>query len=180
MGDAQGFFAMVYEQTYAGLLKYAVVRCGRIDDVHDVLQNTYAAFYQRVQKKGGADIANPQAYLMRLLKHELGRQYGLFAAQRKSIPVFSCEEEECGNLEWELSRESEDFTRLLEDKDAVQRILEELKQEEAVWKIFVLYFLNDMKLEEIAKELHMPLSNVKNRLYRTLKRLRAVYGGKEG
>lgn len=180
MSDAQSYFETVYEQTYNDLLKYTVIRCDGLDYVHDVLQNAYAAFYRRVLKKGSGDIANPQAYLMRLVKHELGRQYGIFALRRKNIPVFSSvEDENYDSMERELSMESDDFTRLTEDKDVVRRILGELKKDEAVWKIFVLHFLNDMKLDEVAEELDMPLSSVKNKLYRTLKKLRAAYGGKE-
>lgn len=180
MSDACDYFEKVYAQTYDSLLKYAVIRCDGVDDVHDVLQNAYAAFYRRVLKKGSGDIDNPQAYLMRLVKHEIGRQYGIFALRRKNIPVFSCDEDEnFENMERELGMESDDFTRLLEDKDAAGRILAELKKEESVWKIFVLHFLNDMKLDEVAAELDMPLSSVKTRLYRTIKKLRAAYGGKE-
>lgn len=180
MSDAQSYFETVYEQTYNDLMKYAVIRCDGLDDAHDVLQNAYTAFYRRVLKNGSGDIANPQAYLMRLVRHELGRQYGIFALRRKSVPVFSSgEDENYESMEMELSREYDDFTRLLEDKDAVGRILEELKKDESVWKIFVLHFLGDMKLDEIAEELGIPLSSVKNRLYRTLKKLRATYCGKE-
>lgn len=181
MGEAQSYFEKIYEETYPDLLKYAVVRCGRIDEVHDILQNTYAAFYRRVVNKGSMDIQNPRAYLLRLAKHEIGRQYGIFAIHRKHVPVFSQDtEENFENLEHELSLESEDFTLLLENSDAVEHILQELQKEEVVWKIFVLYFLNEMKLEDIAQELGMSVSNVKNKLYRTIKKMRAEYGGKEG
>lgn len=181
MGEAQSYFEKIYEETYEDLLKYIVVRCGRIDEIHDILQNTYTAFYRRIMSKGSADIENPRAYLMRLAKHEIGRQYGIFALHRKHVPIFSQDaEENFENLERELSMESEDFTLLLENSDAAERILQELKKEETVWKIFVLYFLNEMKLEDIAQELGMSVSNVKNKLYRTLKKLRTEYSGKEG
>ncbi len=181
MGEAHGYFEKIYDETYQNLLKYIVLRCGRIDEVHDILQNVYAAFYRRVMNKGSADIQNPQAYLLRLAKHEIGRQYGIFAVHRKHVPVFSQDvEENFENLEHELSMESEDFTLILENSEAVERILQELQKEEIVWKIFVLYFLNEMKLEEIAQELEISVSGVKNKLYRTLKKLRAEYTGKEG
>ncbi len=45
-------------------------------------------------------------------------------------------------------------------------------------KIFYLYFAMGLKISEIAKELKMTESNVKNKIYRTLKELKK-YLGKE-
>ena len=39
-------------------------------------------------------------------------------------------------------------------------------------KIFYLYFCLDMKISEIAKELNLKESTVKNKIYRTLKELK--------
>jgi len=43
-------------------------------------------------------------------------------------------------------------------------------------KIFYLHFVLDMKLDEIANELEINLSSVKNRLYRTIERQKKKFG----
>ena len=43
-------------------------------------------------------------------------------------------------------------------------------------KIFYLYYILGYKLEEIAIEMNLNLSNVKTRIYRTLKEIKKLYG----
>lgn len=42
-------------------------------------------------------------------------------------------------------------------------------------KIFSLYYLFDMKISEISKELDLKESNVKNHIYRTLKEIKEKF-----
>lgn len=43
-------------------------------------------------------------------------------------------------------------------------------------KVFYLYFILDLKLDEISKELNINISTVKNKIYRTLKDLKKYLG----
>ena len=47
-----------------------------------------------------------------------------------------------------------------------------------VKKVFYLYYSLDLTIPEIAKQLSMSESNVKNKLYRTLKEMRNFYSRK--
>ena len=52
-----------------------------------------------------------------------------------------------------------------------------IEQQDALTiKIFVLYFRFDEKIADISKELKISESNVKNRLYRTIKRIQKEFG----
>ncbi|MCF0125209.1 MAG: hypothetical protein HUJ68_05545, partial [Clostridia bacterium] len=43
-------------------------------------------------------------------------------------------------------------------------------------KIFYLYYILDYKIEDISKEMELNISNVKARIYRTLKELKNLFG----
>lgn len=62
-------------------------------------------------------------------------------------------------------------------KDNVQTIWDYVKNKDIVTaKIFYLYFSFGLKISDIAKELHLNESNVKNKIYRTLKELKDFLG----
>ena len=47
------------------------------------------------------------------------------------------------------------------------------------FRIFILYFSQDVGLKEIAQMLHVNENTVKSRLYRTLKKLEAIFQWQE-
>jgi RNA polymerase sigma-70 factor (ECF subfamily) len=58
-----------------------------------------------------------------------------------------------------------------------RQIFEDIAKQDAVTgKIFYLHFVCDMKLDEIANELDIKLSSVKNKLYRTVERQKKKFG----
>ena len=62
-------------------------------------------------------------------------------------------------------------------KDNVKTVWEYVKDKDIITsKIFYLYFSFGLKISEIAEELNLKESNVKNRIYRTLKELKEFLG----
>ena len=43
-------------------------------------------------------------------------------------------------------------------------------------KVFYLYYILGYKIEEIAKEMNLNLSNVKSRIYRNIKEMKKIFG----
>lgn len=78
--------------------------------------------------------------------------------------------------------EAEDSFDLEQDimtKENVKEVWKYVKNKDlTTTKIFYLYFAMGLKISEIAKELELTESNVKNKIYRTLKELKK-YLGKE-
>ena len=63
------------------------------------------------------------------------------------------------------------------NKNNVEKVWKYLKQKDILTtKIFYLYFALGMKISEISKELDIGSSNVKNRIYRTLKEIKKYLG----
>ena len=87
----------------------------------------------------------------------------------KNMSDFS--EEESAALEAELSRDEPLFDEVIHNKILAKQIFDDVMQkDETVGRIFYLYFVCDMKLDEIAETMDMKLSTVKTKLYRTIER----------
>lgn len=64
------------------------------------------------------------------------------------------------------------------NKINIEKIWDFIKKEDLITqKIMALYFQNDMKIKEIAEFLNISESNVKNRLYRGIEKLKRLVGG---
>jgi len=156
----------IYNDTYNDVLRYVVIKCRSVDDIPDLMQNVYLNFYKRLRKHG--QINEPKKYLMKIAKHELFKYYGLLSLRKNLIPVFSqAEDENFSSLEAQLCEEEiNDDVLLVKDLWQYIRSCDIL-----TFKIFALYFNKGLKICEIAEELNVKESMVKNRLYRTIKEI---------
>lgn len=165
------YFNKVYDSTINALTRFVISKCGNILDAEDVLQNIYARFYQRISKKGYADIENAEAFLISIAKFECKNYYGSLKRRSTTDSFSDFSEEQMVKVETEMSRQQKNLEDVLCDELLAREIFEDIASaDETVGKIFYLYFVCDMKLGEIADELNMNLSAVKNKLYRTIER----------
>lgn len=67
-----------------------------------------------------------------------------------------------------------DFSARVEDKMLVEKILQSLKHSER--DLLVLRFMEDFTIKEIADIMNVAESTVKSRLYRTLEKIKQVWG----
>ena len=165
------FFNRVYAETVNSVSRFVVSKCGNILDVEDILQNVYARFFRRILKKGYADIEIPEAFLINIAKFEC-KNYFAGVKKRSSVTSFSdYSDEQMYEIEAEMSKDSKRFEDVLCNEMLARQIFEDIASQDAVTgKIFYLHFVCDMKLNEIAEELEIGLSSVKNKLYRTIER----------
>lgn len=165
------YFNTVYDSTVKSLTRFVISKCGNILDAEDILQNIYARFYQRIVKKGYDDIENAEAFLIIIAKFECKSYY---SAQKKHSVTESFSDytdEQMVMIENEMSKTQKNFEDILCDELLAREIFEDIANtDELTGKIFYLYFVCDMKLSDIAEDLDMNLSAVKNKLYRTIER----------
>lgn len=156
-------FEQIYESTYQRTLKYILCRCHKMEDVNDLIQDTYVEFYHILNKKKYLQLENTTNFVIGIAKKKLQRYYGFFY-QIKNLSV------------------KEDEMEIPSDQNIEEDMIKKLNAEE-VWKyikkknirviqIFYLYYCFELKIAEIAKELQISESNVKNLLYRTIKEIR--------
>lgn len=145
---------------------YIVCKCSNIDDINDLVQETYAELYKILKKKEYIVLENPQNYIIGIAKKRIQRHYGILY-KLNTLPMYN----HANDLEFEQD--------ISDNIDIEAEIIEKLNAEK-VWnfvktknietfKVFYLYFYSDLKLSQIAEELNISKSNVKNLLYRTIK-----------
>ncbi len=174
--SSEAYFNEVYDNTINSLTKYVISKCGNILDAEDLLQNIYARFYQRILKKGYADIENAEAFLISVAKFELKSYYTFHKKNNVSDSFSDYTEEQMVMIEKEMSKDQKNLEEVLCNKLLAREIFEDIADsDEVTGKIFYLYFVCDMKLGNIAQQLNMTLSAVKNKLYRTIERQKKKY-----
>ena len=177
--DIASRFNEIYDSTNKSVLAFIASRCANTSDINDIFQDTYMELYQILNKHGADYIADGKAYVFRIAKRKLARYYSLLKRLQMFIPVLI---KTTDNEEIELS-DTEIDSILMEDCVVNQIMLENaykyIEQKPAdTRKIFYLFYNAGLSISEIAEELSLSESSVKNKLYRTIKELRNLL--KEG
>lgn len=170
------FFNGIYDATNRKVLSYITAKCGRTSDIADIFQETYLEVFAALKRHGSDYVNNGEAFVMRIAKQKIYRYYSFLDRMKSVFTLFSPNDNEEGTdfSDDEINGftfESEESEKMLILQ--VNRFL--LQKPAAIQKIFVLFYFMDMTIPEIAKLLSMSESNVKNKLYRTLKELRRLY-----
>lgn len=171
------YFNNSYAQTFTTVSRFVLSHASRFQDAEDIIQNIYARFYKRISEKGYEDIESVEAFLINIAKFECRSFLSGFIKRRERVKNMSdFSEEETAALEAELARDEPVFDEAIHNKILAKEIFDDIMQkDETVGRIFYLYFVCDMKLEEIAETMDMKLSTVKTKLYRTIERQRKKF-----
>lgn len=158
-------FDRIYAETRDDLLRYLTLRTNADPEAEDLFQEVYRRFYDRLTR--GVPVLDPRRYLFSVAKKVLARYYRS-SAKRKAAeqPI------------------PEDFEVVSDDEPIDERLLREERMDE-VWRLlkhepeinqraFVLYYGYDRSQKEIAAALGIREEAVRQRLYRTRERIRAM------
>ena len=161
-------FKKIYDETYNNLLKFIVCRCSNIDDVNDIIQETYTEFYKIFisEKK----LNNVNKYIYGIAKNKIKKHYNLIY----KIKTISLSKEEDTGLIDTISSDI-NIEKIILDKSDLDFIWEYLKMKKIIiQRVFYLYYSLDLSIKEISNELGISESCVKNYLYRTLNEIQEV------
>ena len=165
-------FKEIYEKTYKETLKFIVIKCHDIDDINDIIQDTYLELLLIIKKRKKLEIEHISQYMMGIANNIIKRHYYKKMKRNKVILYQQTEEEETAEIKDDFDLEQEIIT-----KDNVETVWEYVKNKDVmIAKIFYLYFSFGLKISEIAQALDLKESNVKNRIYRTLNELKKFLG----
>lgn len=166
------FFDRVYDDTYRELCAYVVANVRVVEDAHDVLQNTYLAFYRRLLNGGQVPAHEAIKYLKTAAKHEMGR---LFVRRKRQL---SFDDESYADILREIA--PSELETDVADAALAEQILDYVRRKDTLtYRVFVLFYAVGLTMRETAESLGITPSNAANRLYRTLNELRALFT-KEG
>lgn len=161
-------FEEIYKNTYKQTLKFIIVKCNNIDDINDIIQDTYIELLKIIKKKQPLEIDNLDSYILGIANNIIKRHY--YKKKKENIVYYYSKYE--NDIELEI-KDDFDLEQDIITKENVSQVWEFLKNKNIeVTKIFYLYFALGLKISDISKELEMTESNVKNKIYRTLKELK--------
>ena len=160
-------FNEIFDKTYNNVLKFVVCKCSNMDDVNDIVQEIYIELYKKLMIAN--DIQNIDSYILGIAKNKINKHYGLlYKFKMLSLNSHDVKEQEIiDNIPSDI--DVEDITIKAIDLEIVWKELR--KKKLIVQKIFYLYYNLDFTIKEIARELSLGESYIKNCLYRTLKEL---------
>lgn len=164
-------FEKIYRETYNKTLKFAIIKCNNLNDVNDIIQDTYIELYNKLKKNSKIELNNIDGFIYGIANNVIKRHY-FKKKKEKVVNLFNDQNEEMIEIKDDFDLEQNIIT-----KENVKEVWDFLKKKDLITaKIFNLYFALDMKISEIAKELQIHESNVKNRIYRTLKEIKKELG----
>lgn len=165
-------FEDIYNKTYSIILKYIVCKCQNLDDVNELVQDTYVELYQTLERKRYLRLDDEIAYLIGIAKNRLKKYYRNQYKDKSNFFYFSKNTED--NMEQVPG--NKDLEADIIKQENVEKIWNYLNNKNVlIAKIFYLYYAVGLKITEISKELELNESTVKNHIYRTLKELKEVF-----
>lgn len=166
-------FRQIYDSSYKKVLSYIICKCSNMDDVNDLVQDTYIELYKIIKRKQLIEVDNYTSYIIGIAKKRIAKHYGwLYKFSTVSMYKSNEEDDEEIKIPSEVNLEEE-----IINKDNIDRVWEYLRQKDFnVFKVFYLFYYEGFKISQIAGELNLSESNVKNILYRTLKDIKSKYG----
>lgn len=168
--EVDEFFNILYQKTKDNILMYIIARCGNTEDIKDIFQETFLEVAKLLKRKGITYFRKPEATVMTIVKRKIYQHYNL----RQKLRIDKICYESLEDVEEEMV-DFDDFS--LEDamvrKETLEQVKEILeKQDILTRKILYLRFYMDAPIEKISELLGISDTSVKNRLYRTLKRMK--------
>lgn len=162
-------FEKIYRNTYNRTLRFVIIRCNNLNDVNDIIQDTYTELFNKLKKNSQMELDSIEGFICGIANNCIKRHY---SKRKKIVALFNEQNEEIIEIKDDFDLEQNIIT-----KENVEIIWDFLKKKDLLTaKIFNLYFAIDMKISDIAKELNLQESNVKNRIYRTLKEIKEFLG----
>ena len=166
-------FEKIYNDTYNKTLKYIVIKCSNIEDINDIMQDTYLELLNKMKRNKLERVENIDNYIIGIANNIIKRHY----TKKKKENIISYDDED--NIAELLIQDDFDLEESIITKYNIDKVWEYIKNKELITiKIFYLYFGLGLKISEIAQELGVGESYIKNKIYRTLKELKK-YLGKE-
>lgn len=166
-------FEEIYQKTYQTVLKYVVCKCQNLDDVNELVQDSYVELYQVLERKRLLKLEDETAYMIGIAKNIVKKYYRNQYQEKSNLLYFSKEKQE-NQLEYPDDIDLEENFIQQENVAQIWNYLN--KKDVVIAKIFYLYYALDLKIAEISKELEMNESTIKNKIYRTLKELKEIFG----
>lgn len=166
-------FNSIYDETYYDILKYVIIKCHNVNDANDIIQEVYLEFLNILNKKDIKD-NNIKSYLIGIAVNKIKKHYSILS-KIKRINIFdkNGDIDLINNISCDIN--IEDLVIKNDDWNLIWNYIKNKKNRD-IAKVFYLHYKLELSIKEIANELNVKESYVKNLIYRTLKELCSLFG----
>ena len=165
-------FNKIYDETYSDVLKYVIIKCHNINDANDIIQEVYLEFWRILNKKELVN-SNIKSFLIGIAINKIRKHYTIV---QRIKSILASNKNDCDVLEKDKS--NIDIEGLIIKKDDWDNVWNYIKQKKNrdVARIFYLYYVLELSIKDISRELNVGESYVKNIIFRTIKELYSLFG----
>lgn len=151
-----------YSRYYSTLYKFCLTKLkDDISYVDDCVQETYLVFYNRLLE--GEEFEYVLAFLYKTASNLIKKRYALLRKQEKNISIDDIKDIDTHSVDLDDRLTFEEYSRMISDA---------LNDTDAI--IFKLRYIDELKMDEIAKMLNMSISNVTTRLSRMREKIKKL------
>lgn len=167
-------FNEIYDKTHLDLLKYVIIKYHNVNDINDIMQETYLELWNILSKKELSDI-NIKSYLIGIANNKIKKHYTLLQKLR-TISLFETKDKDIELID--TIEDKMDINDLIIKEDNWNTIWKYIKSKknQDISKVFYLYYKLELSIKDISQELKTSESYIKNLIYRTLKELQDNFG----
>lgn len=90
----QNNFEDINKKTYNDVLKMIICKCQNLDDVNELLQDTYVELYQTLKAKKSIKVSDEKAYIIGIAKNIVKKYYRNQYKEKSNMIYFSKDREE--------------------------------------------------------------------------------------
>lgn len=166
-------FNTIYDKTYSDILRYIIIKCHNINDANDIIQDVYLELFNILNRKEITD-DNIKSFLIGIAINKIKKYYSLLGRIKRMCLFYRSDElDVIDSIRDEV--DIEDIIIRNEDWEVIWKFIKD-KKNKNIAKVFYLHYKLELSIKEIAEELNVKESYVKNLIYRTLKELCALFG----
>lgn len=169
-------FNEIYKNTYHSTMRFIICKCPNINDANDILQETYLEVYKLLIKKDITNI-NLEIYVIKIASYKIKKHYSLLQRLRYTNLISKCSNE---NNVIDYIQDAMDIEEIISNESLCEEIWKFIKNKNGlIQKIFYLRFSLELSIKEMALELGVSESCIKNNLYRTMREIKTCFGKDE-
>ena len=165
-------FNKIYDETYSDVLRYIIIKCHDINDANDIIQEVYLEFWRILNKKELVD-SNIKSFIIGIAINKIKKHYTIIQRIKSIIASNKNDYNEIEKVKSNIDIEELIIKKV--DWDNAWNYIK-LKKNKDVAKIFYLYYVLELSIKDISRELNVGESYVKNIIFRTIKELYSLFG----
>lgn len=156
------------------IYSFCVYLTGSRHEADDLYQQVFLIAIEKNDLDAGK---NPKSYLLAIAANVWNNKKRKFLWRRNKAEIVHYEKENLEQMAGENNSPEDEFIKR-EELIRVRKLVDELPDKMKI--VILLYYMEEMSIEEISKTLNIPIGTVKSRLHQSKKKLKERLSANEG